>query len=75
MVIQYLALNISAYGYIPLSTYSICMGKINVVLPDDVEKRFRKAVFDKKGMKKGNISEALEEAVEAWIRAKISGEK
>lgn len=46
------------------------MGKINVVLSDDVEKRFRKAVFEKKGMKKGNISEALEEAVEAWMQAK-----
>jgi hypothetical protein len=44
------------------------MGKLNVVLPDEVEKRFRKAVFEKKGMKKGNISEALEEAVEAWMR-------
>ncbi|MGH9976680.1 MAG: hypothetical protein ACRD8Z_12730 [Nitrososphaeraceae archaeon] len=43
------------------------MGKLNVVLPDEVETRFRKAVFEKKGMKKGNISEALEEAVEAWI--------
>jgi len=44
-----------------------CMGKLNAVLPDDVETRFRKAVFESKGMKKGNISEALEEAVEAWI--------
>jgi len=51
------------------------MGKLNVVLPDEVETRFRKAVFESKGMKKGNISEALEEAVEAWIRAKINGGK
>lgn len=46
------------------------MGKINVVLSDDVEKRFRKAVFEKKGMKKGNIWEALEEAIESWMSTK-----
>lgn len=46
------------------------MGKMNVVLKDDLEKRFRKAVFESKGMKKGNISEALEEAIELWIREK-----
>jgi hypothetical protein len=43
------------------------MGKMNVVLHDDIEERFRKAVFEKMGMKKGNISEALGEAIEAWI--------
>jgi hypothetical protein len=51
------------------------MGKLNVVLPDDLEDRFRKAVFEKMGMKKGNISEAMEEAIDMWIRAKIKGEK
>ncbi|MBA3977279.1 MAG: hypothetical protein H0X50_03655 [Nitrosopumilus sp.] len=43
------------------------MGKMNIVLPDDLEKKFRKAVFEKKGMKKGNISEALVEAIDGWI--------
>jgi hypothetical protein len=43
------------------------MGKMNVVLSDEVEKKFRKAVFERKGMKKGNISEALEEAINEWI--------
>jgi epoxyqueuosine reductase QueG len=44
------------------------MGKMNVVLKDEIETKFRKAVFERKGMKKGNISEALEEAIEQWIR-------
>lgn len=44
------------------------MGKMNIVLPDDKEEKFRKAVFEKKGMKKGNISEALEEAIDLWVK-------
>ena len=43
------------------------MGKMNIVLDDKLEERFRKAVFEAKGMKKGNISEALEESVYKWI--------
>ena len=43
------------------------MGKMNIVLGDELEERFRKAVFEAKGMKKGNISEALQEAIEKWI--------
>jgi hypothetical protein len=43
------------------------MGKINVVLPDDVETRFRKAVFERMGMKKGNLSEALVSAINLWM--------
>ena len=44
------------------------MGKMNISLPDDLETKFRKAVYEKKGMKKGNISESLEEAIEAWVK-------
>lgn len=43
------------------------MGKMNIVLSDDLEERFRKAVFERKGMKKGNISMALQEAIQQWI--------
>lgn len=45
------------------------MGKINVVLDDKLEQKFRKAIFQRKGMKKGNISKALEEAIEQWIKS------
>ena len=44
------------------------MGKINISLDDDIEEKFRKAVFQIMGMKKGNISKALEEAIEHWIK-------
>lgn len=46
------------------------MGKMNIVLTDKTEERFRKAVFENMGMKKGNISLALEEAIEEWIKHK-----
>lgn len=46
------------------------MGKMNVVLTDELEKKFRKTVYENKGYKKGNISEALQEALEMWIQKK-----
>ena len=46
------------------------MGKINLSLNDELEKRFREEVFRRYGMKKGNIQQAIEEAIEVWIRTK-----
>lgn len=43
------------------------MAKMNIILNDDTEERFRKAVADYKGFKKGHLSEALEEAIDLWI--------
>jgi hypothetical protein len=43
------------------------MGKMNIVINDKLEKDFCEAVFECKSMKKGNISEATEEALELWI--------
>ena len=45
------------------------MGNIKVILPDDLEKEFREEIFKSKGMKRGNITEAIEEAVSMWIEA------
>ena len=45
------------------------MGKLNIILDDTVEKNFRDAVYHKLGMKKGNISKALEEAIDLWIKS------
>jgi hypothetical protein len=42
--------------------------KLNVLVEDDLDKRFRDAVFQKKGYRQGNISEALIEAIENWIK-------
>lgn len=43
------------------------MGKINLVVSDELEKRFRDAVYKKFGLKRGNITKAVDEALEEWI--------
>ncbi len=43
------------------------MGAIKVILSEELEEKFRNEVFKSKGMKKGNITLAIEEAVSAWI--------
>ena len=63
-------------------SFGLCfLRKSNIVLPSpfktnhckaccytaDTEERFRKAVSNSKGMKKGNISIAIEEAIDLWI--------
>lgn len=59
-------LSILIYACLPI----LIMGKMNVILQDKTEERFRRAVADYKGFKKGNLSEALEEAIDLWIKAK-----
>lgn len=43
------------------------MGRIDIILDDDLEKEFRGEVFKGYGMKKGNITQAIEEAIKMWI--------
>jgi hypothetical protein len=43
------------------------MGKMNIVVSDKLETRFREEVAYWMGMKKGNISKAMEEAMNLWI--------
>lgn len=48
------------------------MARIDIILPDDLEKRFREEVFKRLGMKRGNITVSIKEAIEQWIE---KGEK
>lgn len=43
--------------------------RFDVNLSKSLEEKFRKEVFKRKGMKKGNITIALEEAIEMWIKS------
>ncbi len=52
------------------------MGKLNVKVQDSVDDRFREEVFKRKGMKKGNLTKAIEEAMLLWIEVPTeNGEK
>ena len=45
----------------------LIMGLLHIILPDDLEKKFRKLVIDKYGKTKGQLSKAVEEAIRLWI--------
>lgn len=51
------------------------MVKTTIELPDEVDKRFRQAVAIKKGLRKGALSEALQEAIESWLKNQEEGAK
>lgn len=42
------------------------MARVSIILSDELEKEFREKTFKKYGMKKGNITVALTEAIEEW---------
>jgi hypothetical protein len=43
------------------------MGRINAIIPDDLERKFRTKAAEK-FLKKGNIGLALAEAIELWLK-------
>ena len=43
------------------------MGVLNIVLPDDVERKLRVAVAERGG-KKGDLSGSVTDAIEQWLK-------
>ena len=43
--------------------------KITVLVDDKLDERFRRAVFERKGLNRGSMTRALEEAILMWISA------
>lgn len=43
------------------------MGRLDVNIDDELEDKFRAKVYQRKGMKKGNLTESLEEAIVLWM--------
>jgi hypothetical protein len=43
------------------------MGRLDLNINDALEKKFRDAVYKSKGMKRGNLTNSLEEAIDGWI--------
>ena len=44
------------------------MGKVTIDIPDDLDEQFREAVFNRFGMRKGNLTTAIEEAIKEWVK-------
>ena len=43
------------------------MGRINVEITDELEKKLRLKTIERFGGRKGDLSKAVEEAVEKWV--------
>jgi len=46
------------------------MGRIDVILPDELEQEFRTKVAKQLGMKRGNLTLAVQEAIKSWIETR-----
>jgi hypothetical protein len=40
----------------------------NIVISRDLDLRLRKAVLERTGLEKGDLSEAISEAIELWLK-------
>jgi hypothetical protein len=60
-------------------TYNTHMGRIDIILPDDMEKKLRMEVGRRMGAKRGALTDALKEAIYSWInqevQRRVNGEK
>ena len=50
------------------------MGKLNLIIDDKLDRGFRLEVSKRLGMKKGNLTKAVEEAITLWIKEKKQGD-
>ena len=51
-----------------ITVYVFKMGRMQIVIPDELENRLRKRAAEKFGNKKGNISAAVAEAILNWLK-------
>jgi len=49
--------------------------KLTILLDEKLDQKFRETVFKVKGMRKGNLQEAVYEALEMWIDEKAKHQK
>jgi hypothetical protein len=45
----------------------VIMGRLDLDVDDELEEKFRAKVYQRKGMKKGNLTDSLEEAIVLWM--------
>jgi metal-responsive CopG/Arc/MetJ family transcriptional regulator len=51
------------------------MVKISVEIPDELDKRFRHAIIERLGSRKGALAIAIREAIELWMVQKETRSK
>ncbi len=49
------------------------LGRLLVLVPDDLERKFRFAIVSMKGGKKGDLSATVSEAIEDWLKKHEKG--
>ena len=47
---------------------AVRVGRLDAVVPDDLEKQFRMKVLDRFGAEKGALSKAIAEAMKLWLK-------
>lgn len=47
------------------------MGRVDAIIPDELESKFRIEIIKRLGGKKGDLQKAIEEAVELWIESDV----
>ncbi len=55
-------------AHIVISSLVKCLGRLLVLVPDDLERKFRFAIVSMKGGKKGDLSGAVVEAIQDWLK-------
>lgn len=48
---------------------AIDMGRIDAVIPDELETQFRMMIIKKFGGKRGDLQRAVQEAIELWVKS------
>jgi len=51
------------------------MGRLDVIIPDDLEREFRVKVAELRGGEKGAISKAVTEGIRLWMKQTVSKRK
>ncbi len=60
--------NTSLYRAVALRPIVKTMGRLLVLVPDALERKFRFAIVAMKGGKKGGLSAAVVESIEDWLK-------
>ena len=55
--------------------YFSIMGRIDAVIPDELEKKLRMKAVEEFGGKKGSLTDALEAAIQLWVGQQLVKEK